>query len=132
MTEIKAQQQLLARVYSINECLEKFNFFTEPEHGLQIGLFRYDNNKVIQNHVHHVFPHIAEKTCEMLFVLNGSMQADIFTEQKEFVKSVVVKANEFIILFGGGHGFKILEPNTAILEAKNGPYFGVEKDKEKF
>ncbi|MPN06443.1 hypothetical protein SDC9_153699 [bioreactor metagenome] len=68
----------------------------------------------------------------MLFVLKGSLRADIYTNEKVFLESADVSENEMIILFDGGHGFEVTAPGTVILEAKNGPYFGVEKDKIKF
>lgn len=132
MKSIEYEGTILAQIISLDECKEAFNFFTRQEDALQIGLFRYDEGKIIQNHVHNVFPRTAEKTCEMLLVLQGRMRADIYTGEKEFVQCEEVGANELIILLDGGHGFQVLEPNTVILEAKNGPYFGVSQDKVKF
>lgn len=132
MQEIRLGEQILAKKYSIDEERDEFNFFTEPNDGLQIGMFRYGKNKVIQNHIHNIFSRSFNKTCEMLFVLNGRLRADIFSDEKELVQSIEVNKNEFIILLNGGHGFETLDENTIIFEAKNGPYFGVEKDKIKF
>lgn len=132
MREVEYKGALLAQIISIDECKEEFNFFTRQEDALQIGLFRYGEGRIIQNHVHNIFPRTAEKTCEMLLVLQGRMRADIYTNEREFVQSEEVGANELIILLDGGHGFQVLEPDTVILEAKNGPYFGVTQDKVKF
>lgn len=132
MKTITYQGQRLAQIISVAECREAFNFFTQPEDALQIGIFRYEKGRQIQNHIHHIFPRTADKTCEMLYVAAGCMRADIFTNEKELVESTEVGANELIILYDGGHGFEVLEPDTVILEAKNGPYFGVAQDKEKF
>lgn len=132
MRSITYQGNVLAQVVSISECKETFHFLTQPEDALQIGLFRYDAGQLIQNHVHQLFPRTAEKTCEMLLVLQGRMRADIFTNEREPVGSMEVGANELILLLEGGHGFEVLEAGTVILEAKNGPYYGVEQDKVKF
>ena len=132
MREVEYKGTLLAQIIAIDECKEEFNFFTRQEDALQIGLFRYGEGRIIQNHVHNIFPRTAEKTCEMLLVLQGRMRADIYTNEREFVQSEEVGANELIILLDGGHGFQVLEPDTVILEAKNGPYFGVTQDKVKF
>ena len=132
MKNIEHDGKLLAQVISIEECEEEFSFFTRPEDALQIGLFRYDAGRVVQNHVHNVYPRTAEKTCEMMLVQKGRMRTDVFTNERELVQSVEVGANELIILLDGGHGFYVLEPGTVILEAKNGPYFGVAQDKVKF
>ena len=37
-----------------------------------------------------------------------------------------------MIILSGGHGYEILEDNTQIIEAKNGPFIDVETDKRKF
>ena len=36
-----------------------------------------------------------------------------------------------MICLEGGHGYEILEDNTRVLEIKNGPYPGPEKDRRR-
>lgn len=132
MKDIVYNGELLARIVPLGSCQEEASFFTRPQDALQIGLFRYGAGHIFQPHVHNAFPRTVDRTCEMLLVLHGRMRADIYTDGREPVQSVEVGANELILLMGGGHGFQVLEPGTVILEAKNGPYFGVEQDKTKF
>jgi hypothetical protein len=44
----------------------------------------------------------------------------------------ILKAGDFIMLYDGGHGFKVLQDNTVFIEVKNGQFVTVEQDKDKF
>ena len=46
----------------------------------------------------------------------------------DFIEKVIVSEGEFIINLSQAHESKILE-DTIVLEVKNGPYFGPEKDR---
>ena len=58
------------------------------------------------------------------------MRCDFYTDDKEYLKSVVVTDGDVILLVSGGHGFECLE-ETMMLEVKQGPYAG-ENDKIRF
>lgn len=47
------------------------------------------------------------------------------------IDSFVVKAGDILILLECGHGYKILEDNTKVLEIKNGPYLGADVDRRR-
>ena len=68
------------------------------------------------------------KTNEFVFVAKGKLQSDLYTEQGEFIETVIVDEGEGILLHNHAHHYKILE-DSIILESKNGPFMGVEKDK---
>jgi hypothetical protein len=42
-----------------------------------------------------------------------------------------LERGDTIILLNGGHGYEILSDNTKVLEVKNGPYVGADKDRER-
>lgn len=69
---------------------------------------------------------------EVLYVVKGAMKANLYSADRKFVESALVKEGEFIILLNGGHGFEPLTDETVIFEAKNGPFVSVEHDKTKF
>ena len=56
---------------------------------------------------------------------------DIYSEEDAFVDSVELSCGDILILFFGGHGYEILENGTQVLEVKNGPYVGAEKDRKR-
>ena len=72
------------------------------------------------------------RTQECVFVVSGRMKINFFSENQEFLESHEVSQGDFAVIFGGGHGYEILEDDTKILETKNGPFTSVEKDKIKF
>ena len=43
-----------------------------------------------------------------------------------------MNVGDLAVFVYGGHGYEILEDDTKIIEAKNGPFINVEKDKERF
>jgi hypothetical protein len=61
-------------------------------------------------------------------VLEGKARIDLYSDEKEFIKSIILREKEAFLTISGGHGFEILEDCT-ILELKNGPFI---EDKEFF
>ena len=51
-------------------------------------------------------------------------------DKEEYCKSCVINSGDIVLLFGGSHGFKILE-DLEMIEIKQGPYVG-DLDKTKF
>jgi hypothetical protein len=68
----------------------------------------------------------------MVYVKSGSMKCLLFTEEKKFFKEFILYEGDLAVFAFGGHGFEILEDDTKIIEAKNGPFTSVDKDKVKF
>lgn len=65
-------------------------------------------------------------------MVSGSMRVNLYTLDKEFVTTFDIKQGDTLILLDSGHGYEILENDTRVLEIKNGPFMGVDIDKEKF
>ena len=97
----------------------------------QVGIWCYNSGQKLAPHIHSTVPREVLWTQEVVFVKDGRIRADIYTVEKEFLRSVFLEAGDTIILLNGGHGYKILEDNTKVLEIKNGPYVGAEKDRER-
>jgi len=51
---------------------------------------------------------------------------------EKFIEKIEVSEGEILILLNSGHGYKILEDNTKVIEIKNGPYLGAEVDRRRF
>ncbi len=100
---------------------------------LQFGSCIYQKGKVLLPHIHKVRPRIPEhKTLEFLYIIRGSMEATFYSPIKELVSVIKLVEGDCVMLYDGGHGFKVLEDDTVFIEVKNGPYVSVEVDKEKF
>jgi len=103
---------------------EGVNFFTPEDNPLQLGLLKHKRGTKIK-------PHIHKNVQEVLHMQRGKMEVVFYSETGEKIKNVILNAGDTILLPGGGHGFNIQE-NSKIVEVKQGPYLGVERDKEYF
>ena len=122
---------ILAIVIRNADWEEGLNFVSSEEDYLQVGIWGYNKDKKLEPHIHLSAPRKVLRTQEVVFVKDGRIRADIYTEKEEFLKSVELKKGDTIILLNGGHGYEILEDNTKVLEVKNGPYVGADKDRRR-
>lgn len=107
------------------------NFISDDGDYAQVGFWNYDKGKILQAHVHLEAPRQVLKTQEVIVVRQGSMRADIFTQEEKLCASVNMEAGDIGIFLQGGHGYEILQDNTLVLEVKNGPYVGPESDRKR-
>jgi len=107
------------------------HFVSSNEDYQQVGIWEYSKGQKLAPHIHLTQPRQVLHTQEVIFIKDGQIRADIYTEKKEFLKSVKLEKGDTIILLNGGHGYEILEDDTKVLEVKNGPYVGAERDREK-
>ena len=110
---------------------EGLSFVSSNEDYQQIGIWGYNKGQKLAPHIHSIAPRQVLRTQEIVFVREGRIRADIYTEKKMYLKSVELGKGDTIILLNGGHGYEILEDNTKILEAKTGPYVGPDRDRER-
>ena len=68
-------------------------------------------------------------TGEVLIVREGAARS-ISSTTRQACRDASAPAGDVIVLFGGGHGFRMLE-DTTFLEVKQGPYTGLD-EKERF
>lgn len=135
MVEIKEIQQdgvVLARhIPSELAWEEGLNFFSNDGEYVQVGTWGYDTGRQLLPHVHNTFPREVLWTQEVLYVKHGSLRAGIFNREEKKIAEVIAKAGDILILLNGGHGYQILEEQTKVLEIKNGPYLGAQKDRRR-
>ena len=105
------------------------NFITSKENPLQVGTLIHKKGTEIKAHVHKLSTRKIDSVQEVLHIEYGKIQADIFNDTGEKIKSCILNEGDTILLLNGGHGFRILE-NAKIIEIKQGPYYGVDGDKE--
>jgi cupin fold WbuC family metalloprotein len=70
-------------------------------------------------------------TQESWVVLEGKVKAKFYDLDDSFLCDREISSGDVVVLYRGGHSMTVLEDNTIFYEFKNGPYFGVNKDKEK-
>ncbi len=107
---------------------EGLTFLTEDENYMQIGIWNYKKNKKLEAHYHTEYSREAFKTNEVVYVIKGSIKVNLYTENGNLIKTVNIEKNELIVLFNGAHEY-IMNEDSLIIESKNGPYYGPEKDR---
>ena len=110
---------------------EGLNFISADDDFMQVGIWGYNEGQKLNPHIHLKESRKVLRTQEVIFVANGRVRADIYTEQEKFLKSVELDAGDAMVLLNGGHGYEILDDDTRVLEIKNGPYVGAERDRKR-
>ena len=133
MREIIKDGKILARPIKQEDIKPGLISFSNDDEFLQVVAWgHYEKGKYLQDHWHNKFSRNAERTYEAVYVVKGAIEARLFDLELVPVETLVVNQGEMLILLESAHGYTILEEDTTVLEIKNGPFLGVEKDKTKF
>ncbi|MCW5649316.1 MAG: hypothetical protein KIS62_06210 [Ramlibacter sp.] len=106
-------------------------FFSGDDEFIQVGVWGYPQGKELKAHIHNEVTREVLWTQEVLFVRSGKIRANIFDTSEQKVAEIDVATGDVIILLRGGHGYEILEDGTQVLEIKNGPYVGADRDRRR-
>ncbi len=109
---------------------EGINFLTPNDYSQQLAYMHHKKGHIILPHVHNEVKREIFYTKEVLVIKKGKLRCDFYTDEKEYLKSVILSDGDIILLVSGGHGFECLE-ETVMVEIKQGPYAG-EGDKTRF
>jgi quercetin dioxygenase-like cupin family protein len=96
-------------------------FITNNSSEFQVGKFNLAKGDKILNHFHSTQLREVKNTSEAIFVVEGKIKVNFFSQNKKFVKNVIVASGDTIVLLDGGHGIEILE-SSKFIEIKQGPY----------
>jgi mannose-6-phosphate isomerase-like protein (cupin superfamily) len=105
-------------------------FITPPEFKQQVGFVVHAGGDEIHRHTHRAIERHMVGTSEVLVVLRGRCEIDIYDDEHSLVHSAELRPGDIMLMVGGGHGFRMLE-DTVFLEVKQGPYLGID-EKEPF
>ena len=105
------------------------DFLTKDEDYMQVAYMGHPVGHNILPHYHNRIPREVDYTCETLVMRKGIMQVDLYENQK-IIHSFLLKKGDVLTLFGGGHGFKMIE-DVEMIEIKQGPFMGP-NDKTRF
>jgi len=98
------------------------DFVTNEKDLLQLGFLNHKKNHIIKPHIHIKKPRLINYCTEVLLIEEGKVNIKFFDNRKvDIKKDKILYKGDIIILFEGGHGFKVLE-KTKIIEVKQGPY----------
>lgn len=123
--------KIISIVYKEEDWIEGLNFITPNDLFIQVGSWWYQKDKKLDSHVHNNFKRVTFRTQEMTYVKKGSMQVSLYCERNNYLEDFILNEGDLAVFAYGGHGYLILEDNTQIIEAKNGPFIDVETDKTK-
>jgi hypothetical protein len=98
-------------------------FPTPGELPLQAGFVVHRAGHCIAPHVHLPLPRSIVGTSEVLLVLSGCCELDVYDRSRTFVGTRLLEAGDLMVLVAGGHGFRMVA-DTVLFEVKQGPYFG--------
>jgi hypothetical protein len=101
-------------------------FYTPPEFKQQVGFVVYPNGGEIKPHLHRDIYRELLGTSEVLVILDGSTQIDIYNDDQVLVATRVLEPGDLVLMVGGGHGFH-MQADTTFLEIKQGPYTGIDE-----
>jgi len=130
--EIKYDNLVLARYVPSEAWSEGLGFYSNDEEFVQVGSWQYNKGKELLKHIHNQVERSVDRTQEVLYIRRGSIKARIYTLDEVFVEELTVKQGDTLILLNSGHGYEILEDGTQVLEIKNGPYLGADRDRRRF
>lgn len=119
-----------ARIYRNSLWPDNLNFYTQDKDFVQVSTWNYNNGKHLKAHKHKIAERVSDRTQEVIFVKSGKMNASFYSENNKLICNKIISAGDFVIIFSGGHAYDILEDKTQIFEIKNGPYLGIDIDKE--
>ena len=107
---------------------EGLTFLTEDENFIQVGIWNYKKETRLDTHYHNTFPRESTKTNETVYVVKGTIKCNLYKESGEKISSHTIEQGEMIVQFNGAHEYFIIE-DAILIDTKNGPYFGPDRDR---
>jgi len=129
MEEIKSDDgKIIAIVVKKDFEKDGVNFISKRDFPLQLGISSYTKGGTIKAHFHIEKEITINKIQEVVHIRSGRTVVNLYDLNGKKFKSVELSTGDTIFFVDGGHGFEMLE-DTKIVEVKQGPYFGKDKDK---
>jgi len=127
-SKVNPQKIILTMIKKEDVTKNRQNLTPDSEF-LQVGAKRTFTGDFFRPHKHLPCDKKATITQEAWVILNGKAKGVFYDIDDSYLCSIVLKDGDCVVIYNGGHSLEILEDNTLLYEFKNGPYFGVEKDK---
>lgn len=121
-------QTVIAIIVRASLPKEGFNFVSKDEDSLQLGVNHYKPGVVIKPHYHIDQSRSINDTAEVLHIDYGACDLDLYDNDSKKICSTKLGSGDTVIFLSGGHGL-VIKDATRIIEVKQGPYNGPEKDK---
>jgi cupin fold WbuC family metalloprotein len=127
---VDAQGLEIAMVIRAGFSTQETRFLTQESHQFQLGFIVYKAGSTIPCHTHLPIPRSLVGTSEAILVRQGRAVVMLFDTQRVLITEMELRVGDLIVLYKGGHGFRLLE-DTVLMEIKQGPYIGLD-EKQRF
>jgi len=122
-----SEMNLLHVIADINQSTYQRSDLCPPSELVQVAIIPLTDGKYLKPHKHSVKMHsdlIKQATQECWLVYRGSLYVRLYDESDALIHEQLLQSGQILITFKGGHAFECMEPNTILIEFKNGPYSG--------
>lgn len=127
--KIQDQGKILAIILRNSYDKEGLNFITDPSHSFQVGFHNVKNGKHYKAHESLPFDKLENfNTNKIYYVKDGQVNIGIYNLSRQRIKDVGLSKGDLILFVSGGHSMDVTK-DSKIIEIKQGPYRGVEEDK---
>lgn len=117
-----------AEIIWANVSVNKTTFFSPPESSFQFGLLAHEAGFVEPPHIHRSFQRQIDDLQQMFVVQRGIVAVQLYTDEGELFREVVLNPGDAIVLIHGIHSLRVIEDMQCI-SVKQGPFLGTESDK---
>ncbi|MCB0104076.1 MAG: hypothetical protein KDD74_18660 [Anaerolineales bacterium] len=117
-----------AEIIWATERVEKTTFFSPPESSFQFGLLAHEAGFFEPPHYHRPFTREINDLQQMFVVQRGVVAVQLYTDEGEMFREVVLKTGDAIVLIHGVHSLRVIEDMQCI-SVKQGPFLGTDYDK---
>lgn len=121
--DTEEERAFVQKAYDINLEREKYTkaHVTPAEFPLQITILNRDPGSTVKPHYHLVYEPPKDKTRhQIMWTQRGKVRIGVYTTENEHLEDVILEAGD-LILMTEGHEVEFLEPDTKVLEIKQGP-----------
>ena len=124
---IKIGDTILAIIVKHGEIKDKLNFITPENFPLQVGIHNREKDTYVKPHRHLNYDKLENfPVQEIFYIESGKIKVGLY-HGGEKAKEIILSKGDLIIL-NSGHDVQFLE-DSKMIEIKQGPYRGVEKEK---
>jgi hypothetical protein len=125
--DIYYEDTLVGQFYDLNY-VSGVQFPTSVECEFQFGFGTVEQDKNLTSHIHKRVERVINTTSEFLYVVDGEMTIEVYSEDEAYVETVILNSNQALLQHIGGHKIS-LKKGTKYFEIKQGPYLGRHFDK---
>tara|TARA_B100001057_G_scaffold501279_1_gene623112 strand:+ start:9681 stop:10073 length:393 start_codon:yes stop_codon:yes gene_type:complete len=123
-------QKLVAEIVKLEDIQSERHFYTYDDQDFQLASFSFKENTEVARHIHNKQERKINSTSEVIVLIQGGLDVDIYDDNKNLIKNLILEEGDTIIFYSGGHGIKA-NKDSKFIEVKQGPYNPL-TDKELF